>query len=67
MIFRGNHRQEEDRFMVKSYQSIPDYGRVTILVDKKTGVHYMNTWMGQSGGLTPLLDENGEVIVEKPE
>ncbi|TFD94554.1 hypothetical protein E2491_13410 [Jeotgalibacillus sp. R-1-5s-1] len=67
MFFKGNHHEEENRFVVKSFQRIPDYGRITVFVDTETGVHYIHTWMGQSGGLTPLLDENGEVVVEKPE
>lgn len=50
-MFRGNHYEEVDRFAVKSFQSVPGYGRITVLVDKQTGVHYMHTWMGQSGGL----------------
>lgn len=32
-----------------------------ILTDKETGVQYLYAW----GGLTPLLDKNGEVISKK--
>ncbi|MDU4882931.1 DUF6440 family protein [uncultured Clostridium sp.] len=35
-----------------------------ILTDKKTGVQYLYAWGGAGGGLTPLLDKNGEVIVK---
>ena len=35
-----------------------------ILTDKETGVQYLYTWGGAGGGLTPLLDKNGEVIVK---
>lgn len=36
-----------------------------ILIDKETGVQYLYAWGGAGGGLTPLLDKNGEVIVKK--
>lgn len=34
-----------------------------ILVDKETGVHYLFSWTGYVGGITPLLDQNGKPIV----
>lgn len=36
-----------------------------ILVDTKTGVNYLFVKDGYAGGLTPLLDENGNPIVTK--
>jgi hypothetical protein len=36
-----------------------------IIVDKKTGVQYLFSWDGYAGGLTPLLDENGETMIVK--
>ncbi|MDQ0273674.1 hypothetical protein J2S17_005606 [Cytobacillus purgationiresistens] len=43
------------------------HGLITILVDVQTDVHYVHSWITSGGGgITPLLDENGEVIVEKP-
>ena len=36
-----------------------------ILTDRETGVQYLYAWGGAGGGLTPLLDNNGEVIVKK--
>ena len=38
-----------------------------ILVDKETGVHYLFTKSGYSGGLTPLLDKDGKPVVMKEE
>ena len=35
-----------------------------IWVDKETGVHYLYHQCGYSGGLTPLLDQNGNVVVK---
>lgn len=34
-----------------------------VLVDRKTGVNYLFTTSGYSGGLTALRDPDGEVVV----
>ena len=34
-----------------------------ILVDRETGVNYMFYRSGYSGGLTPLLDKDGNIVV----
>lgn len=34
-----------------------------VWVDRKTGVNYLYHRDGSAGGLTPLLDENGKVVV----
>jgi hypothetical protein len=34
-----------------------------IWVDKETGVNYLYHQSGYSGGLTPLLDKDGNVVV----
>ena len=36
-----------------------------ILVDLKTGVNYLFCRGGYAGGLTPLLDEKGNVVITK--
>ena len=36
-----------------------------ILTDSETGVQYLYAWGGAGGGLTPLLDKNGKIIVKK--
>jgi hypothetical protein len=36
-----------------------------IIVDTMTGVNYLFVKYGNSGGLTPLLDEDGNVIITK--
>ena len=38
---------------------------VEIWIDTVTGVNYLYHRDGYSGGLTPLLDENGKVIISK--
>jgi len=61
----GNTKNKERRFYIKSDDNIPKLGRITILVDRETGVNYMHSWVGTGSGLTPLLDENGAVIIDK--
>ena len=38
---------------------------VEIWIDTVTGVNYLYHRDGYSGGLTPLLDEDGKVVVSK--
>ena len=40
-----------------------DMGSTVIFVDKETGVNYLFTSSGYAGGLTVLLDKNGDPIV----
>ncbi|WP_205410324.1 DUF6440 family protein [Gracilibacillus timonensis] len=61
-------RNENKRFYIKSeLVKGLDIGQITILVDRETGVNYLHTiWHATGGvGMTPLLDENGKVIVDK--
>ncbi len=39
--------------------------KIEIWVDTQTGVNYLWREDGYSGGLTPLLDENGKPVVTK--
>jgi len=34
-----------------------------IIVDRETGVNYLYSWSGHSGGITPLLDRDGKPII----
>ena len=55
----------DDRF-IKTYEQggiLND--SVQILVDKQTGVNYIFVHSGHAGGLTPLLDRNGNPVVTK--
>ncbi len=36
-----------------------------IWVDKETGVNYLFHFAGYSGGLTPLLDNDGQPVITK--
>ena len=52
-----------DRFVRVYSQGIVD--AVEIWGDMETGVNYMWRKAANAGGLTPLLDENGNVVVTK--
>lgn len=38
---------------------------IRILRDTETGVHYLQTWTGASGGVTPLLGADGKPVVSQ--
>lgn len=38
-------------------------GEVKILVDRETGVNYLYIGEGYGGGVTPLLDAQGNVVI----
>ena len=51
------------RFEVKEIQGVLSTGK--IIVDTQTGVNYLFWQEGYAGGLTPLLDRNGNVVVNR--
>ena len=53
---------KEDQRFVKTYSQGKLNG-TEIWVDKKTGVNYMFTFSGYAGGLTVLVDRQGNPIV----
>lgn len=52
--------RKEERF-IKVYSE--NMGTEIIYVDRLTGVNYLFIQNGYAGGLTPLLDRNGNPIV----
>jgi hypothetical protein len=57
--------KHENRFEVvyKDGSQLKDDGVRQILVDRETGVHYLLWKSGYAGGITPLLDEEGNVVI----
>lgn len=53
--------KSEERFVKVYTQGV--MSTVEILVDKETGVNYLFRAGGYAGGLTPLLDSNGNVVI----
>lgn len=58
---------KENRFEVVFTDGSPikDGGFRQILVDKETGVNYLIWKSGYAGGITPLLDSEGGVVITK--
>ena len=56
--------KKEKRFIVKVEQSI-GLGVIHIVVDTVTGVNYIMTIGTSPSGITPLLDQNGQVVIDK--
>ena len=54
---------KEKLFMKLYEESIGLMGAAYILVDTRTGVHYLLAQNGTTGGLTPLLDAEGKPVV----
>lgn len=59
-LFDKNEKKNEKRFIIKEEQVL-SLSAVYIIVDTATGVNYLNT----SDGITPLLDSNGNVVIDK--
>lgn len=55
---------KKERFEVVYSQGIADV--LQVFVDTETGVNYLFKKSGNAGGFTPLLDENGNVVITKP-
>lgn len=62
---KDNDSKDNNRFFVKSVDNVKGLGRISILVDRETGVNYINAWVGTGSGLTLLLDENGKPVIDK--
>lgn len=56
--------KKQKRFVIKEEQSL-GFGALYIVVDTKTGVNYITTIGTGLNGLTPLLDSEGKVVVDK--
>lgn len=54
-------KSSEDRFEVVHKEGT--FSGCKIIVDKATGVHYLFSWDGYAGGITPLLDKEGKPVV----
>ena len=57
--------KKEKRFGVKEMESYSGSGTIRIIDDTKTGVNYIMTEGVGGSSITPLLDSNGKVMIEK--
>lgn len=55
---------KEKRFVIKEEQDL-GFSAVYIVVDTITGVHYLTTVGTGLNALTPLLDSEGNVVIDK--
>ncbi len=55
---------KEKRFEIKHTDNI-GMGTLNVIVDKETGVHYLMTIGSGPSSITPLLDKNGQIVIEK--
>ena len=56
--------KKEKRFVIHG-ESI-GLNSAKIILDTKTGVHYLFFNDGSAGGITPLLDSDGKPVILKP-
>lgn len=61
MLFNKSDN-DEPRFAFVKTEGDVTKGEFRIVVDRKTGIHYLWVKHGPAGGLTPLLDKNGNPI-----
>lgn len=54
--------ESNKRFVITHYEKSGLEG-CKVLVDKETGINYLYSWDGYSGGLTPLLNKDGNPII----
>ena len=59
-------KKKAKRFVIKEEQSLGISG-LAIIVDTKTGVNYIAGSGCTLTGITPLLDENGQVVIDGKE
>ena len=59
------NKKQDERFkrVYADGGELRDDGRRQILVDTETGVHYLVWKSGYAGGITPLLDSEGNVVI----
>ena len=57
--------KKEARFIVRKVPTTLLNDNAQILVDTETGVNYLVVSAGFGGGVTPLLDSSGKVVVDK--
>ncbi len=57
--------KQNQRFTVKYSQSSFSNGKIQIIIDNETGVNYIMTIGAGFSGITPLLNSDGSIYVDK--
>lgn len=58
----SKNKETNKRFLITHYEKSGLEG-CKVLVDKETWVNYLYSWDGYSGGVTPLLNKDGNLII----
>jgi len=60
-----NNKDKEDKNKNKRFKTVHEEGsissRLKIIVDTETGINYLINVDGYAGGITPLLDKDGNI------
>lgn len=64
MFRKDKQNKKEKRFVIKEEQALA-FGVLYVVVDTLTGVNYLMTVGGGPSGMTPLLDSDGNVVIDK--
>lgn len=64
MFGKEKREKKQKRFVIKEEQSL-GFEAIYVLVDNETGVNYLMTVGTGQSGVTPLLDSDGKVIIDK--
>ena len=52
---------KKERFVTLYRQGVVDV--IVVMMDTETGVNYLFRQSGYAGGMTPLLDQSGNVVI----
>ena len=64
-ILENGEKEERFEAVFIDGSQMKDSGMRQILVDRETGVNYLVWNSGNAGGITPLLDSEGKVVIRK--
>lgn len=62
-MFGSNRQEDRFKLLYKDGGQLKDEGLRQIIVDTETGVNYLVWKSGYAGGITPLLDAEGNVVI----
>ena len=62
MIAMFGKEKKPRRFRIVTEECV-GLGAARIIVDTMTGVNYLNVFGEGNSGLTPLIDENGKIVI----
>lgn len=64
MFSKEKKEKQEKRFVIKEQQAL-GLGALTIVADSQTGVNYIVAMDSSPTYITPLLDSDGRIVIDK--